>query len=55
MLVMNSQVAITVSGHVFAYPKVVSVPPRDAAQDAIRTAAGTAVEPIWPIEFAAAA
>lgn len=55
MLVMNSQVATTVSGHVFAYPKVVSVPPREPAQDVIRTAAGTAVEPIWPIEFAAAA
>jgi hypothetical protein len=52
---MNSQVAITVSGHVFAYPTVVSIPPRDAAQDVIRTAAESALEPIWPIEFAAAA
>jgi hypothetical protein len=42
MLGMNSQVAITVSGHVFAYPKVAPVPPRAAAQGVIRTTATAA-------------
>jgi hypothetical protein len=57
---MKSQVATTVSGHVFAYPTVTSVSasgsllqpqaPRPAAQDVVAP-----LEPIWPIEFAAAA
>jgi hypothetical protein len=61
---MKSQVAITVSGHVFAYPTVMSVSargslepqaPTTAAQDAPHAAAEAAREPLWPIEFAAAA
>jgi hypothetical protein len=65
MCPMKSQVATTVSGHVFAYPKVTSVSasgsllqpqaPRPAAQDVTRIAAAAAREPLWPIEFAAAA
>ena len=57
---MKSQVANTVSGHVFAYPTVTSVSasgsllqpqaPRTTAQDV-----AAPLEPIWPIEFAAAA
>ena len=57
---MKSQVATTVSGHVFAYPTVTSVSasgsllqpqaPRPAAQDVVAP-----LKPIWPIEFAAAA
>ena len=57
---MKSQVATTVSGHVFAYPTVTSVStsgsllqpqaPRPAPQDVVAP-----LEPIWPIEFAAAA
>jgi hypothetical protein len=57
---MKSQVAITVSGHVFAYPTVTSISasgsllqpqaPRPAAQDV-----AALPEPVWPIEFAAAA
>jgi hypothetical protein len=56
---MKSQVAITVSGHVFAYPTVTSISasgsllqpqaPRPAAQDVTAL-----LEPVWPIEFAAA-
>ena len=58
MRLMKSQVATTVSGHVFAYPTVtVSTSgsllqpqaPRPAAQDV-----AAPLEPIWPIEFAAA-
>jgi hypothetical protein len=62
---MKSQVATTVSGHVFAYCKVTSVSasgsllpphaPRPAAQDVTRIAAEAAREPLWAIEFAAAA
>ena len=65
MHVMKSQVAITVSGHVFAYPKVMSVSasgsllqpqaPRTAAQDVTRSAAAAVREPLWPIEFVTAA
>jgi hypothetical protein len=65
MCPMKSQVATTVSGHVFAYPTVTSVSasgsllppqaPRSAAQDVTRIAAVAAREPLWPIEFAAAA
>jgi hypothetical protein len=49
---MKSQVAITVSGHVFAYPTVVSVTPPTAAQDAPRLDAGADRHPLWAIEFA---
>jgi len=62
---MKSQVAKTVSGHVFAYPTVTSVSSRGSllhpqarrtiAQDAPRTPAEAAREPLWPIEFATAA
>jgi hypothetical protein len=62
---MKSQVATTVSGHVFAYPTVMSVSargsllqpqaPTTTAQDAPHLAAEAAREPLWPIEFAAAA
>jgi hypothetical protein len=62
---MKSQVATTVSGHVFAYPTVMSVnargsllqpqAPTTTAQDAPHAAAEAAREPLWPIEFAAAA
>jgi hypothetical protein len=62
---MKSQVATTVSGHVFAYPTVTSVSargsllqpqaPTTTAQDAPHLAAAAAREPLWPIEFAAAA
>jgi hypothetical protein len=62
---MKSQVAITVSGHVFAYPTVTSVSTsgsllqpqarRTAAQDVTRISAEAAREPLWPIEFATAA
>ena len=51
---MKSQVATTVSGRVFAYPTVVSVPPT-AAQDAPRLDADADRSPLWPIEFATAA
>ena len=62
---MKSQVAITVSGHVFAYPTVMSLstggsllqPPAHSttAQDASHLSASAAREPLWPIEFATAA
>jgi hypothetical protein len=61
MMPMKSQVAITVSGHVFAYPTVMSVStsrplPRQvaptAAQDAPRLDAGADRHPLWPVEFA---
>jgi hypothetical protein len=62
---MKSQVATTVSGHVFAYPTVMSVnargsllqpqAPTTTAQDAPHAAPEAARKPLWPIEFAAAA
>ena len=62
---MKSQVATTVSGHVFAYPTVMSVnargsllrpqAPPTTAQDAPHLAAEAAREPLRTIEFAAAA
>ena len=62
---MKSQVAITVSGHVFAYPTVTSVSargsllqpqaPTTTAQDVPHPPAEAARVPLWPIEFAAAA
>jgi hypothetical protein len=61
---MKSQVAITVSGHVFAYPTVMSVSasralPRlvapTAAQDAPRLDAEADRNPLWPVEFATTA
>jgi hypothetical protein len=64
MCVMKSQVAITVSGHVFAYPTVRSVTTGSllkqpaiptTAQDASQPSVEAAPQPLWPIEFAAAA
>jgi hypothetical protein len=61
---MKSQVAITVSGHVFAYPTVMSVStsralPRlaapTAAQDAPRLDAQADRNPLWAVEFATTA
>jgi hypothetical protein len=59
---MKSQVATTVSGHVFAYPTVISVATGSllpvspmAAQDAPHLDAAAARQPLWPIEFATAA
>jgi hypothetical protein len=62
---MKSQVAsTTVSGHVFAYPTVVSLgssgsllpplAPAPTAQDASRTS-GARRNPLWAIEYAATA
>jgi hypothetical protein len=64
-VVMKSQVATnTVSGHVFAYPTVVSLgtsgsllqplAPAPIAQDASRTS-GAGRDPLWAIEYAATA
>jgi hypothetical protein len=61
---MRSQVAITVSGHVFAYPTVMSIgargtlqpqAPSTAAQDAPRLGAETRRQPLWAVEFATTA
>ena len=64
MVPMNSEVAITVSGHVFAYPTVrplaASSPLQPlasatTAQDAPRLAAGAERHPLWAVEFATTA
>jgi hypothetical protein len=61
---MNSSAAITVSGHVFAYPTVTSLgtsgsllplAPVKAAQDAPRLDSEAGRNPLWAIEYATAA
>jgi hypothetical protein len=59
---MNSSAAITVSGHVFAYPTVTSIsrgslrsPTATTAQDAPRLDSEAGRHPLWAIEHAAKA
>jgi len=62
--VMKSPVATTVSGHVFAYPKVMSLSTSGslqplaaatAAQDAPRLDPEAMLHPLWAVEFTTAA